>query len=136
MSEVVNALLAEMDGLSAKQDVGVVTIGATNSPHLLDNAVRNRFEEECEFQIFNDEERLEFLELYAKKLPLPLSADLKYICKKTENMSGREIKEKVLKVALHAAILEDKEEISREIIDEVLEKLDEKEEFKSKSMFT
>ncbi|MHA1799411.1 MAG: AAA family ATPase [Candidatus Helarchaeota archaeon] len=136
VSEVVNALLAEMDGLSAKQDVGVVTIGATNSPHLLDNAVRNRFEEECEFQIFNDEERLEFLELYAKKLPLPLSADLKYICKKTENMSGREIKEKVLKVALHAAILEDKEEISREIIDEVLEKLDEKEEFKSKSMFT
>ncbi|NHI94416.1 MAG: AAA family ATPase [Candidatus Lokiarchaeota archaeon] len=136
VSEVVNALLAEMDGLSTKQEIGVVTIGATNSPHLLDTAVRNRFEEECEFKIFDEEERLEFLQLYVKKLPIPMTADIIKISKKTENMSGREIKEKVLKVALHAAILQDLNEINSELIEDIFDKLDEKSDIKSKSMFT
>jgi len=125
VSEVVNALLAEMDGLGSKQDSGIVTIGATNSPQLLDNAVRNRFEEECEFIVFNDEQREEFLEVYIKKLPLPLNYDIKKISRKTENLSGREIKERVLKVLLHTAILEGKEEITAEIVEDFLLKLSE-----------
>ena len=65
-----------------------------------------------------------------------MKIDLIKICKKTENMSGREIKEKLLKVALHAAILQDLSEITPEIVDEVLDKLDEKSDSKVKSMFT
>ena len=136
VSEVVNALLGEMDGLTSRHDVGVVTIGATNSPQLLDNAVRNRFEEECEFKIFEEDERLEFLRQYIDKLPLPVNEDITKICKRTENMSGREIKEKVLKVALHAAILQDLKEITAEIIEKILDSLEEKNGSKAKSMFT
>ena len=136
VSEVVNALLGEMDGLSSMQEIGVVTIGATNSPHLLDNAVRDRFEEECEFKLLEENERLEFLKIFIEKLPLPMNVDINKICKKTENMSGREIKEKVLKVALHTAILQDLSEITSEIVDDILEKLDEKSDSKTKSMFT
>jgi len=136
VSEVVNALLAEMDGLGTKYDAGIVTIGATNSPQLLDNAVRNRFEEECEFKVFTEEERVEFLKVYIKKLPLPFNSGIKKIIKKTEDFSGREIKEKILKVLLHTAILEEKEEISEEIVDEVLQKLNGNNKTTNKDMYS
>ena len=58
VSEVVNALLTEMDGIDYNK--GVVTIGATNNPHLLDFAIKSRFEEEIEFTLPNDEERFSY----------------------------------------------------------------------------
>ncbi|MHA1238494.1 MAG: AAA family ATPase [Candidatus Odinarchaeia archaeon] len=118
VSEVVNALLTEMDGLSQRS--GVVTIGATNAPELLDPAIRSRFEEEIEFVLPDKEERYEILKLYAKKLPIPIEVDLEKISKITQGFSGRDLKEKVLKSALHLAILKDKNKITPDIIEEVL----------------
>ena len=46
VSEIVNSLLTEMDGIS--ENKSVITIGATNNPTSLDFAVRSRFEEEIE----------------------------------------------------------------------------------------
>ncbi|WP_423793420.1 AAA family ATPase [Methanocaldococcus indicus] len=112
VSEVVNALLTELDGI--KEHEGVVTIAATNNPAMLDTAIRSRFEEEIEFKLPNDEERLKIMELYAKTLPLPIKANLKEFVEKTKGFSGRDIKEKFLKPALHKAIIEDKEFIDRE----------------------
>jgi len=105
VSEVVNALLTEMDGIDYNK--GVVTIGATNNPHLLDFAIKSRFEEEIEFTLPNDEERSAIINLYVKLLPLPIEFDLKKLVNYTKGMSGRDIKERVLKVALHKAIYED-----------------------------
>ena len=104
VTEVVNALLSEMDGLDP--NTGIVTIGATNSVFLLDPSLLNRFESQIKFDIFNDEERLQFFEKYTKKLPLPFDYDLIKLSNKTKGMTGRELKEKVLKNALHLAILD------------------------------
>ncbi|HIQ33041.1 AAA family ATPase [Methanothermococcus sp. SCGC AD-155-E23] len=121
VSEVVNALLTELDGIHDND--GVVTIGATNNPEMLDSAIRSRFEEEIKFELPGDEERLKIMELYRKKMPLEIRADLRKYVEKTKGMSGRDIKEKFLKPALHRAILEDKKYIDEKDLDAVLAEL-------------
>ncbi|MHA1145558.1 MAG: AAA family ATPase [Candidatus Helarchaeota archaeon] len=118
VAEVVNALLSEMDGITNQS--GIVTIGATNTPALLDDSIKNRFESLIEFKIFDDNERYEFLEKYSRRLPMPFKMDLHRLTNMTKNLSGRELKEKILKNALHLAILEDKDEINEEIIQKVI----------------
>ncbi len=118
VSEIVNALLSEMDGLNP--NLGIVTIGATNAPELLDPAIRNRFEEEIEFPLPTKEERFEILKLYAKRLPLPVKVNLWKIAEETEGFSGRDLREKILKNALHMAILKNRRIIDEKILREVL----------------
>jgi AAA family ATPase len=110
VSEVVNALLTEMDGIDHHK--GVVTIGATNNPHLIDFAIRSRFEEEIEFTLPDEKERKAILELYMDTLPLKTEFNLEKLVKCTKGMSGRDIKDRILKVALHKAIFEDEEIIT------------------------
>lgn len=110
VSEIVNSLLTEMDGISENRYV--VTIGATNNPSSLDYAVRSRFEEEIEFSLPNDDERLIILENNLKTMPLEYDLDLNKIVKATKGMSGRDIKEKILKTSLHNAIANDCEMIT------------------------
>ncbi|MHA1595117.1 MAG: AAA family ATPase [Candidatus Baldrarchaeia archaeon] len=120
VSEVVNALLSELDGLSP--NTGVVTIMATNAPLLLDRALRSRFEEEILFPLPTLQERYEILKMYAAKMPLPVVGDLMKIAKETEGFSGRDLKEKVLKTALHFAILEDAKEVRDEHLQKAVER--------------
>ncbi|MHA1379935.1 MAG: AAA family ATPase [Candidatus Helarchaeota archaeon] len=127
VTEVVNALLSEMDGLTSSK-TGIITIGATNSIYLLDPSLLNRFESQIEFKIFNDDERLQFFEKYSKKLPIPLDYDLEKLTKKTKGMSGRELKEKILKNALHLAILDDSDRIESHYVDTVLKDFQSKED--------
>jgi AAA family ATPase len=112
VSETVNALLTEMDGINPHH--GVVTIGATNNPYLLDYAIRNRFEEEIEFTLPDKDERRTMLDFYIKSMPLKVKADVEKLVKSTEGMSGRDIKDRLLKTALHKAISENKESITRD----------------------
>jgi AAA family ATPase len=116
VSEVVNALLTELEGLH--ENKGVVTIAATNNPAILDYALRSRFEEEMEFKLPNPKERLEILRKYSKKLPLKLEADIREYVGKTEGFSGRDLKEKLLKAALHRAILEDSNVITQKHLED------------------
>ena len=134
VSEIVGALLAELDGLSA--NLGVVCIGATNNPAMLDKAIKSRFEEEIEFKLPNAEEREQILRLYALKMPLPVKADLKKIARKTEGFSGRDLKDKILKAALHKAILQNERCVTQEILDSVLKQLNEKTSKEKPKMFT
>jgi len=101
----------------------VVTIGATNNPEMLDSAIRSRFEEEIKFELPKDDERLEIMKLYKKKMPIEIRADLRKYVERTKGMSGRDIKEKFLKPALHRAILEDKKYIDERDLDAVLSEL-------------
>lgn len=132
VSEVVNALLTEMDGIDYNK--GVVTIGATNNPQLLDFAIRSRFEEEIEFTLPDDGERKAIIELYIKSMPLPVDFDIKRLVRCTQGMSGRDIKDRVLKVALHKAIYEDKEQVKWDHIQYALKQL-KKQENEPKGMF-
>ena len=115
VSEIVNSLLTEMDGIIDNQSV--ITIGATNNPSSLDYAVRSRFEEEIEFKLPNDDERLVILENNLKTMPLKYELDLNKIVKLTKGLSGRDIKEKILKTALHNAIANDSATIKMENIE-------------------
>ncbi|WP_298500242.1 AAA family ATPase [uncultured Methanobrevibacter sp.] len=115
VSEIVNSLLTEMDGISENESV--ITIGATNNPTSLDYAVRSRFEEEIEFSLPDDEERLAIIEKNLKTMPLKYDLDLNKIAKLTKGLSGRDIKEKILKTALHNAIANDSNMIVMSNID-------------------
>ncbi|KZX14733.1 ATP-dependent zinc metalloprotease FtsH [Methanobrevibacter cuticularis] len=120
VSEVVNALLTEMDGIHENE--GVVTIAATNNPEQLDYAVRSRFEDEFEFTLPNEKERIAILDKYIKTLPLTVEPTSKKLAKLTKGMSGRDLKEKILKSSLHNAISNDDDVISMEHINLALNK--------------
>lgn len=106
VSEIVNALLTEMDGISNRK--GICTIAATNQIEVLDASVRSRFEEEIEFKLPGQGERLMILEKNAATLPVKMeNVDLREIARQTEGFSGRDLVEKVLKAALHHAIMAD-----------------------------
>ena len=115
VSEIVNSLLTEMDGI--EENKSVITIAATNNQTSLDFAVRSRFEEEIEFKLPDDEERLAILENNLETMPLDYELELGKIVKLTKGLSGRDIKEKILKSALHNAISNDCEIITMQNVD-------------------
>lgn len=110
VSEIVNSLLTEMDGINPND--GVVTIAATNNPSSIDFAIRSRFEEEIEFKLPNEDERREIFELNLNTFPMDYDLDIEKLVKFSKRMSGRDIKEKILKTALHNAIINDKEKVT------------------------
>jgi AAA family ATPase len=120
VSEIVNSLLTEMDGISNRK--GICTIAATNQIEVLDASVRSRFEEEIEFKLPTPEERLMLLEKNAATLPLEMkNVNLRAIALLTEGFSGRDLVEKVLKAALHHAII-DEGSITQRYLEETIPK--------------
>ena len=115
VSEIVNALLSEMDGIDENESV--ISIASTNNILSLDTAVRSRFEEEIEFKLPDDDERLAIIENNLKTMPLDYDIDLKKLVMQTKDMSGRDIKEKVLKASLHNAISNGDEIITSKHVD-------------------
>ncbi|MDG6244022.1 MAG: AAA family ATPase [Methanolobus sp.] len=113
VAEIVNALLTEMDGIVERP--GVCTIGATNRTDTIDPAVRSRFEEEVEFTLPDEMERLAILESNVRTFPVPVKdVDLKVIARMTGELSGRDLVGKVLKTALHNVIIEDRENVTQD----------------------
>jgi len=121
VSEVVTALLAELD--RTDESSGVVIIGATNALLLIDAAIRSRFDSSFEFSLPTAEERLHILELYTKRLPIPIDFKLQDIVAMTDGYSGRDLRDRVLKEALHNAISEDKSKISLNDVVKIIEKI-------------
>ena len=119
--ELVNALLGEMDGLEKNQ--GVVTIGSTNQPKIIDSAILSRFEELIEFKSPNNDERKKILKKYAATSPIQFNAiQWDDIVKKTQKWSGRDLKEKIIKNVIHYAILHGNTEITMSDMKHVMRK--------------
>ncbi len=111
VSEVVNALLTEMDGIN--EHMGICTIGVTNRIETLDSAIRSRFEEEIEFTLPDTEERYDIISLNLKDFPLPVKdTNIKELADITAGLSGRDLVEKVMKTTLHEAIIENREHVT------------------------
>ncbi len=121
VSEIVNALLTELDGIQRNE--GICTIAATNRIEMLDPSIRSRFEEEIEFTLPGYEERLEILKRNLRDFPLKVKANLDVIARSTEGFSGRDLVEKVIKSALHKAIADGKEVIETGDFLSVVEKV-------------
>ncbi len=134
VAEIVNALLTEMDGIDERD--GICTIAATNMLYALDPAVRSRFEEEIEFTLPTVQERYEILKSYTLKFPIKLEKDvnLDAIAKQTSGFSGRDLVEKLLKNALHKAILSGSK-VTEDHIEQALEETKGKRSEPPKGMF-
>ncbi len=88
---VVNALLAEMDGLEELTDV--VVLAATNRPDLVDPALLRpgRFDRIIATQLPDEKTRMEILKINTRDMPLAKDVSLDEINKKLEDFSGADI---------------------------------------------
>ncbi len=86
-----NQLLAEMDGFEPNN--GVVLMGATNRPEILDQALLRpgRFDRQIQVVLPTEEGREEILRIHTKNLPLSSEIDLRSIAKVTPGFSGADL---------------------------------------------
>ncbi len=100
--QTLNQLLIEMDGFSS--DTGVIIIGATNRPEILDKALLRpgRFDRQVYIELPDLEGRREILDLYAKKVKVADSVDMKEVARGTTGFSGADLENLLNEAALHA----------------------------------
>ena len=86
-----NQLLAEMDGFATNN--GVVIMGATNRPEILDQALLRpgRFDRQIQVVLPTEEGRDAILKIHTRALPLDPSIDLRAIAKVTPGFSGADL---------------------------------------------
>ena len=106
--QVLNQLLAEMDGLEELQNITVV--GATNRPDMLDPAILRpgRFDKILLIGPPIKAGRLEIFKIHTKNMPLSEDIDLNELAEKTEGYVGADI-ESVCREAALMALRENKD---------------------------
>jgi cell division protease FtsH len=89
--QTLNQLLVEMDGFEVS--AGVVIIGATNRPDILDPALLRpgRFDRHITVDQPDAEARIEILKLHARGKPIAPSVDFSYVAKRTPGFSGADL---------------------------------------------
>ncbi|MBB4636938.1 CDC48 family AAA ATPase [Longimicrobium terrae] len=99
---VVNTILAEMDGLEELN--GIVVIGATNRPMLLDPALTRpgRFDEMVYIPVPERSGRLRILEIHTKDMPLADDVDLDVMAAQTHGYTGADLEDLVRRAGLQA----------------------------------
>jgi cell division protease FtsH len=98
--QTLNALLVEMDGFSG--DGGLVVMGATNRPDILDPALLRpgRFDRQVTIDVPDVHGRLEILRLHGGKRPLGPDVSLEEIAHQTPGFSGAELANVINEAAL------------------------------------
>jgi transitional endoplasmic reticulum ATPase len=88
---IVNQLLSEMDGLEELR--GVVVIGATNRPDIIDPALLRpgRFDELIMVPVPGLESRRKIFQVHLQKIPLTGDVDIEEMVKLTEQYTGADI---------------------------------------------
>lgn len=88
---VVNTILSEMDGQEELQ--GLVVIGATNQPTLVDTALLRpgRFDELVYVPVPDREGRRTILGIHTKNMPLAPDVDLDNLAERTEGYTGADL---------------------------------------------
>jgi ATPase family associated with various cellular activities (AAA)/AAA+ lid domain len=107
MKRAVNALLKNIDKISLVKD-GVVLIGATNHPQLLDEAAWRRFDEVVEFSLPDEEMRKDILKKVTGSLHCTI--DYQRLASQTDGFSGSDIR-MMVKEALLSALMDKRESI-------------------------
>lgn len=99
---VVNTILAEMDGLEELQ--GVVLIGATNRPNLIDPALLRpgRLDELVYVGPPDVAGRRRILAIHAKRMPLSADVDLEDLARRTERFTGADLEDLTRRAGLTA----------------------------------
>ncbi|KAI1084646.1 peptidase family M41-domain-containing protein [Whalleya microplaca] len=103
VKQTLNQLLTELDGFD--QTSGVIIIGATNFPELLDKALTRpgRFDRHVVVDLPDVRGRLAILKHHAKKIKAAKEVDLQAIALGTPGLSGAELENIVNQAAVHAS---------------------------------
>lgn len=120
--QTLNQILVELDGFESKQ--GIILIGATNRPDVLDNALLRpgRFDRRISVPVPDVKGRLEVLKVHAKKIKLSPDADLSIVAKNTPGCAGADLANIVNEAAILAA-KKNKKSVEQDDLDEAIEKM-------------
>ena len=120
--QTLNQLLIEMDGFS--NETGIIVIGATNRPDMLDPALLRpgRFDRQVHIDLPDMAGRRAILELHAKKIKMESDVDLGEVARGTTGFSGADLENLLNESALHAVRVGHKM-VARDDLDEARDKL-------------
>jgi len=122
MKRAVNMLLKNIDQISFIRD-GVLLIGATNHPGLLDEAAWRRFDEVVEFPLPDHQMRKEILQKVASSIEC--TCDFDDLASRTEGFSGADLRI-MIKEAIISALMRDQRRINQEDIERGLLRVEER----------
>jgi len=130
--QTINQLLVEMDGLrSAKDDVQVLVMAATNRADLLDDALTRpgRFDRIVRVELPDRAARREILSLHTRRKPLADDVDLDRVARETFGFSGAHLESlanEAAIIAMRRGVRQIHQEHFIEAVDKVMlgEKLD------------
>ena len=120
--QTLNQILVEMDGFGG--DAGLVVMGATNRPDILDPALLRpgRFDRQVTIDNPDVHGRHDLLLLYGRKRPLGQDADLMRIAKLTPGFSGAEIANVINEAAL-LTVRDGRTEIDQATLEEAIDRV-------------
>ncbi|MEO2153913.1 MAG: ATP-dependent zinc metalloprotease FtsH [Aquificota bacterium] len=120
--QTLNQLLVEMDGFDSSS--GIVVIGATNRPDILDRALLRpgRFDRQIYVPKPDLKGRYEILKVHAKNKKLAPDVDLWLVAKATPGFTGADLENLLNEAALLAA-RKNKEAITMEEIEEAIDRV-------------
>ncbi len=120
--QTLNQLLIEMDGFS--NDTGIIVIGATNRPDMLDPALLRpgRFDRQVYIELPDLSGRKEILDLYSKKVKISSDVNLQDLARGTTGFSGADLENLLNEAALHA-VRGGRKEIAQIDVEEARDKI-------------
>jgi cell division protease FtsH len=120
--QTLNAMLVEMDGFGG--DAGVVVLGATNRPDILDPALLRpgRFDRQVTVDVPDVHGRLDILALHCKGRPLAPGTSLEEVAKLTPGFSGAELANVINEAAL-LTVREGRVEMDQATLEEAIDRV-------------
>jgi len=120
--QTLNQILVEMDGFAG--DGGLVVMGATNRPDILDPALLRpgRFDRQVVIDNPDVHGRLEILRLHGGKRPLAPDASLEEVARQTPGFSGAELANVINEAAL-LSVRSGRGQIDQATLDEAIDRV-------------
>jgi cell division protease FtsH len=120
--QTLNQILVEMDGFAG--DGGLVVMGATNRPDILDPALLRpgRFDRQVVVDVPDVHGRHEILRLHGKKRALAPDADLEEVARQTPGFSGAELANVINEAAL-LSVRDGRAEIDQGTMEEAIDRV-------------
>jgi cell division protease FtsH len=120
--QTLNQILVEMDGFAG--DGGLVVMGATNRPDILDPALLRpgRFDRQVVIDTPDVHGRLEILRLHGGKRPLAPDASLEEVARETPGFSGAELANVINEAAL-LSVRDGRVQIDQRTLEEAIDRV-------------
>jgi cell division protease FtsH len=120
--QTLNQILVEMDGFAG--DGGLVVMGATNRPDILDPALLRpgRFDRQIVIDNPDVHGRLEILRLHGDKRPLAPDASLEEVARQTPGFSGAELANVINEAAL-LSVRDGRAQIDQKTLEEAIDRV-------------